>query len=66
MKKEKVFWGLVLILGGIFLIISKLGYFPDVNIFSILLTVFLVVVIVKSLLHILQYFIPHCIYLYNI
>ena len=52
MKKEKVFWGLVLILGGIFLIISKLGYFPDVNVFSILLTVFLVVVIVKSLIHI--------------
>ena len=52
MKKEKIFWGLVLILGGIFLIISKLGYFPDVNVFSLLLTVFLVVVIVKSLLHI--------------
>ncbi|PRR82030.1 LiaF transmembrane domain-containing protein [Clostridium vincentii] len=52
MKKEKAFWGLVLILGGIFLIISKLGYFPDVNVFSILLTVFLVVVIVKSLLKI--------------
>ena len=52
MKKEKIFWGLVLILGGIFLIISKLGYFPDVNVFSILLTVFLVVVIVKSMIHI--------------
>ena len=49
MKKEKIFWGLVLILGGIFLIISKLGYFPDVNVFSLLLTVFLVIVIVKSL-----------------
>ncbi|WP_035294571.1 membrane protein [Clostridium sp. KNHs214] len=49
MKKEKIFWGFILILGGIFLIINKLGYFPDVNVFSLLLTVFLVVVIVKSL-----------------
>lgn len=52
MKKERVFWGLILILGGVFLIVSKLGFFPDVNVFSLLLTVFLVVVIVKSLLRI--------------
>ena len=49
MKKERVFWGVLLILAGIFLIISKLGYFPNVNVFSLLLTVFLVVIIVKSL-----------------
>jgi len=49
MKKESIFWGVLFILAGIFLIISKLGYFPDVNVFSLLLTVFLVVVIVKSL-----------------
>ncbi len=34
------------------MIISKLGYFPDVNVFSLLLTVFLAVIIVKSLLRI--------------
>ena len=50
MKKERIFWGALFILAGIFLIISKLGFFPDVNVFSLLLTVFLVVVIVKSLL----------------
>ena len=49
MKKEKVFWGFLLILAGIFLIVSKLGYFTNVNVFSLLLTAFLVVVIVKSL-----------------
>lgn len=49
MKKESVFWGVLLILGGIFLIISKLRYFPSVNVFSLLLTVLLVVIIVKSL-----------------
>ncbi|AFS78961.1 hypothetical protein DUF2154 [Gottschalkia acidurici 9a] len=52
MKKERIFFGILLILGGIFLVISKLGYFPDVNVFSLLLTVFLVVVIVKSILRI--------------
>ena len=51
MKKESVFWGVLLILAGIFLIISKLGFFPGVNAFSLLLTVFLLVVIGKSLLH---------------
>ncbi|MFD3157944.1 hypothetical protein ACFIJ5_13900 [Haloimpatiens sp. FM7330] len=49
MKKDRIFWGLSLILVGAFLIISKIGYFPDVNVFSLLLTVFLVVIAVKSL-----------------
>ncbi len=51
MKKEKIFWGLLFILGGIFLIASKLGSFPDVNAFSIILTVFLVAIILKSIIH---------------
>jgi len=50
MKKEKVFWGVLLILLGVFLIVSKLGYFSEVNVFSLLVTAFLLVVIVKSLL----------------
>ena len=68
MKKESIFWGVLFILAGIFLIISKLGYFPDVNVFSLLLTVFLVVVIGKSLRHLnfVRCFISYCIYLYNI
>lgn len=49
MKKEMVFWGILFILMGVFLIISKLGYFPNVNIIGLLLTAFLVAVIVKSL-----------------
>jgi len=48
MKKERIFWGSALILGGIFLIVSKLGYLPDVNIFSLLLTVLLTAIIIKS------------------
>lgn len=48
MKKERVFWGVVLIMGAIALILNKLGYFYDVNIFSILLTVVLVAIMIKS------------------
>jgi len=50
MKKERDFWGVLFVLLGVFLIISKLGYFPNVNVFSLLLTAFLLVVMVKSML----------------
>ena len=50
MKKEKIFWGILFVLGGIFLIASKLGSFPDVNAFSIILTVFLIASIIKSII----------------
>jgi len=49
MKKERVFWGTLFLLAGIFLIISKLGYLPEVNVVSLMLTIALVVVIVKSI-----------------
>lgn len=49
MKKERVFWGGLFILCGIFLIISKLKYFPNVNLISLLLTLFFAVVIIKSI-----------------
>jgi hypothetical protein len=51
MKRERIFWGVLFVLMGIVLVISKLGYFPGVNVFSLLLTAFLVAVIVKSLFH---------------
>lgn len=50
MKRERIFWGILFVLIGVFMIISKLGYFPNVNGFSLLLTALLVVVIVKSLI----------------
>ncbi|WP_069999048.1 LiaF transmembrane domain-containing protein [Cellulosilyticum sp. I15G10I2] len=49
MKKERYFWGALFILAGIFLVVSKLGYLPDINVFSLLLTAFLGAVIVKSI-----------------
>ncbi len=50
MKKERILWGILFLLSGISLILNKLGYFPDVNLFSLLLTVILVGIIFKSLM----------------
>jgi len=50
MKKERIFWGVLFILTGIFLVISKLGYLPDINVFSFLLTILLIVIIVRNAL----------------
>lgn len=49
MKKESVLWGLLFIFAGVFLIVSKLGYFGDINIFSVLLSIVLLLIIVKSI-----------------
>ncbi len=48
MRKERVFWGLFLVIAGIALVVSKLGYFAGVNLFSLVATVFLVAIIIKS------------------
>ena len=49
MKKERIFWGALLVVGSIALIVNKLGYFANINIFSILLTVFLIGIMIKSI-----------------
>lgn len=51
MKRERIFWGALLILIGVFMIVSKLGYFTNVSVLSLVLTIFLVAVIVKSIPH---------------
>ena len=49
MKRERVFLGVVLIFASIALIIKKLGYFGHINIFSIVLTIFLIGIMIKSI-----------------
>lgn len=49
MKKSNLIWGLLLILAGAFLIVSKLGYLGDVNVFSVIASVFLVYIIITSI-----------------
>ena len=49
MKKGSVLWGLLFILAGVCIHVSKLGYFGDINIFSVLLSIVLLFIIVKSI-----------------
>lgn len=49
MKKERIFWGMFFILGAVFIIIGKLGYLSGINVLSLVVTVFLAVVFVKSM-----------------
>lgn len=49
MRKKRIFWGLFLILSAIALIVSKLGYFSEVNVFTLVATVFLVAIVIKSI-----------------
>lgn len=51
MKKERVFWGIFFIMAAVFIIISKLGLLGNVNVLSLLLTVFIVACLIKSVMH---------------
>ena len=48
MKSSKVFWGIFFILAAVYVVISKFGILPDIGVFSILLTVFLIWVFVEG------------------
>lgn len=49
MKKSKVFWGIFFILAAIYVVVSKLGLLPDVGVFKIILTVFLLWLTVEGI-----------------
>ena len=42
MKKRKIFWGIFFVVMAMVVIVSKIGILPDVGVFSLLATVFLV------------------------
>ncbi len=52
MKKDNVFWGLLLVLAGIYIIINHLGFMPDVNIMKLVVAVVCAVVFVKSVIRV--------------
>lgn len=52
MKKRNIFWGLMLIVAGIFLIVSKLGYLPGISAMSLVLTILLVAIIIESIIRV--------------
>lgn len=51
MKKRKIFWGIFFIVMAMIVVVSKLGILPDVGVFSLLATVFLVWIVVDGIRH---------------
>ena len=52
MKSSKIFWGIFFILAAVYVIVSQFGILPDVGVFSVLLTVFLLWVFVEGIRHV--------------
>lgn len=49
MKKDNVFWGLLLVLAGVYILVNHLGFMPDINVVKIVVAVLCVVTFIKSL-----------------
>lgn len=47
--KNNIFWGIIFLLAAIFLIVGKLGYLGGISLFSILLTIMLIAILLKSI-----------------
>ena len=52
MKKKDIFWGLLFVLAAIFIIVDRLGYFPQIGVFKIVVTIILITVMLKSIVRI--------------
>ena len=51
MIKKNYFWGVFLVLGAAYLIISQLGYLPAFSVFTVVATMACIAAFVHSLLH---------------
>lgn len=47
---KKLFWGSFFIIAGIFVIINQLGYYTNINLFSLLCTILIIPILLKSLM----------------
>lgn len=52
MKMGKWFWGFFFVLAGLGVIANELGYLGNINLFTLLATIFLIPIILKSMKHI--------------
>lgn len=52
MKKKDIFWGLIFILAAVFIIVDKLGVFPELSVFKIVVTIILIVIMLKSIVRV--------------
>lgn len=49
MKKQNMFWGLLLILAAVLIILNQFGFFPKVSVFDLVLTVIMVGIMIVSI-----------------
>jgi len=52
MKIKNLFWGLFFVLAAAVVIINQLGYFAEINLFSLLFTIFMIPIIITSIAHV--------------
>ena len=50
MKKERIFWGVFLILGAVFILAAKLGFMQGIGVWSLIWTVLFAAILIKSLI----------------
>ena len=51
MRRERILWGLFFIIGAVALIVGKLGFLENVNLWTVLFTIFLAACLVKSIIN---------------
>lgn len=52
MKKGKnIFWGLLFILGAVFIVVNRLGYFQDISVLTVIFTIIVAGVLIDSIAH---------------
>lgn len=56
MKKERIFWGIFFILGAIFILVAKLGFFHNIGIWSLIWTIFCVAILIKGIVRLNFFF----------
>lgn len=49
--KKNLFWGVFLVLAGVYLVVSQMGYLPEVGVFTLVFTIVCLAVLVASIPH---------------
>ncbi|RDU21974.1 LiaF transmembrane domain-containing protein [Anaerosacchariphilus polymeriproducens] len=52
MKKKDIFWGLLLIIAAVLIIVNKLGFYTNISMFEVVATIILLGILIKSIIHI--------------
>lgn len=52
MKRGKsIFWGLLFILGAVFIVVNRLGYFQDISVLTVIFTIIVAGILIDSIVH---------------